>query len=73
MRSFATRQTMYESVFALFFEFNNFKWYLIAVFAKSAEDLLFDDSAKQIKKREMDSAAVKEIFLDSQKVLNLVQ
>ena len=43
------------------------------VFAIRTEDLLFEDSAKDIKKREIDSAAFNGIFLDSQKDLNLFQ
>ena len=69
----ATLLTMYESVLAFFFGFNNFKWYLMEVFAIRAEDLPFEDSAKDIKKREIDSAAFNGIFLDSQKDLNLFQ
>ena len=62
----ATLETKYESVFDFLLGFSNFKLYLIAVLAIKAEDLLLEDSAKEIKNKAIESAAVNGIFLDEQ-------
>ena len=63
----ATLETKYESVFDLLLGLRSFKLYLIAVLAINAEDLLSEDSAKEIINNAIESAADNEIFLDEQK------
>ena len=54
-------------MFDLLLGLRSFKLYLIAVLAINAEDLLSEDSAKEIINNAIESAADNEIFLDEQK------